>query len=307
MSWYYADNGRQAGPIDDATLDNMIRLGSIGQETLVWKEGMGNWQPLGTVRPMAAPPPPAAPAPQPPMAPAAAPLQQQPQQQAYTPPAPQNDPFAQIGAGIQQAAQSFHQGAQQAFGQPQGQGVTCANCGQMFSMNDVVYLGNGYVCAGCKPAYMQRMREGGASAVGPRRYGGFWIRFVAILIDGLILGIAGALISFPVQLAVGAISDNPMSLIAISGLLQLVQMAGAAAYMGYFLSTKGATIGKQVMGLKVIRSDGSPITFQRGVGRYFASMVSALILGLGYIIAAFDAEKRTLHDYICDTRVISIK
>jgi uncharacterized RDD family membrane protein YckC len=299
MSWYYADNGRQAGPIDDATLDNMIRLGSIGQDTLVWKEGMANWQPLSTVRPAAAPPPPAAPVPP---------------QPSYTPPAPaqvsqapQNDPFAQIGAGFQQAAQSFHQGAQQAFGQSQGQGVTCANCGQQFSMNDVVYLGNGYVCAACKPAYMQRMREGGAGATGPRAFGGFWIRFVALLIDGLIIGIAGALISFPIQMAVGFMSDNPMAMIGIAGLLQLVQLAGAAAYVGYFLSTKGATIGKQVMGLKVIRSDGSPISFQRGIGRYFAAMISGIILGLGYIIAAFDAEKRTLHDYICDTRVISTK
>ncbi|BDC52525.1 hypothetical protein F183_A48400 [Bryobacterales bacterium F-183] len=302
MSWYYADNGRQAGPIDDATLDNMIRLGSIKQDTLVWKEGMANWQPLSTVRPAAAPAPP------PPAAPYTPPPAAAPQQQPYTPAPPQQDPFAQIGAGFQQAAQSFQQGIQQTFGQQQQQqGVTCANCGQQFSMNDVVYLGNGYVCANCKPAYMQRMREGGASAVGPRQFGGFWIRFVALLIDGIIIGFAGFIIAFPIQLAVGMISDNPFSIIAISGLLQLVQIAGAAAYVGYFLSTKGATIGKQVMGLKVTRSDGSPISFQRGIGRYFAAVVSGIILGLGYIIAAFDAEKRTLHDYICDTRVISTK
>jgi uncharacterized RDD family membrane protein YckC len=56
--------------------------------------------------------------------------------------------------------------------------------------------------------------------------------------------------------------------------------------------------------LKVIRPDGEPITYMRAFGRHFAEVLSALILLMGYIMAGFDDQKRTLHDRICDTRVV---
>jgi uncharacterized RDD family membrane protein YckC len=58
------------------------------------------------------------------------------------------------------------------------------------------------------------------------------------------------------------------------------------------------------LGLKVVRPDGGPITAGRAAGRYFAKMISGMILMIGYIIAGFDSQKRALHDMICDTRVI---
>ena len=58
------------------------------------------------------------------------------------------------------------------------------------------------------------------------------------------------------------------------------------------------------LGLKVIRSDGARITYGRAVGRFFAENLSGLILCIGYIMVAFDGEKRALHDHICDTRVV---
>ncbi len=59
-----------------------------------------------------------------------------------------------------------------------------------------------------------------------------------------------------------------------------------------------------MFGLKVIRSDGSPISYWRAFGRYLGTQLSSLTLMIGYIIAAFDDEKRALHDHICDTRVV---
>jgi uncharacterized RDD family membrane protein YckC len=56
--------------------------------------------------------------------------------------------------------------------------------------------------------------------------------------------------------------------------------------------------------LKVVRPDGGPISLGRAVGRYFAKIVSGIILMIGYIMAGFDSEKRALHDMMCDTRVI---
>ena len=56
--------------------------------------------------------------------------------------------------------------------------------------------------------------------------------------------------------------------------------------------------------IKVVSDEGEPITYMRALGRHFAEMLSALILMIGYIMAAFDDEKRALHDRICSTRVI---
>ena len=61
------------------------------------------------------------------------------------------------------------------------------------------------------------------------------------------------------------------------------------------------------LGLKLIRSDGTKLSFGRIIGRYFAEWISTLLLFMGYIMAGFDEEKRSLHDRICDTRVIRTK
>ena len=57
MTWYYALGNERQGPIDDAALDRLIATGVVTQDTLVWKAGMADWQPLGQARPRAAAPP----------------------------------------------------------------------------------------------------------------------------------------------------------------------------------------------------------------------------------------------------------
>lgn len=149
------------------------------------------------------------------------------------------------------------------------------------------------------------------------RYGGFWIRFVARVIDGIILGVVGLLIRIPAFVIMGGatltLGDNlspAQALAALPALLAgaafmlFVSMAINGAYEAYFLSTRGATPGKMALGLKVVRADGGPITVGLAIGRYFASILSALTLCVGYIIAAFDSQKRALHDHICATRVV---
>jgi len=56
--------------------------------------------------------------------------------------------------------------------------------------------------------------------------------------------------------------------------------------------------------VKVIMADGSKPTYLRAFGRFWAELLSGMICYVGYIIAAFDGEKRSLHDHICSTRVI---
>ena len=151
------------------------------------------------------------------------------------------------------------------------------------------------------------------------RYGGFWIRFLARFIDGILLGIVGFIIQLPLGLlmvgrlgGLGRIGDlqGPAalaalpSILALQGLSFLVGTALGLAYEMYFLTSRGATLGKMALGLKVIRVDGGPISAGRAAGRYFASWLSNLTLFIGYIIAGFDERKRSLHDRICDTLVI---
>lgn len=59
-----------------------------------------------------------------------------------------------------------------------------------------------------------------------------------------------------------------------------------------------------IFGLKVVTSEGGKVTYLRALARFLSEILSYLLLMLGYIMAAFDDEKRTLHDRICDTRVV---
>jgi uncharacterized RDD family membrane protein YckC len=83
-----------------------------------------------------------------------------------------------------------------------------------------------------------------------------------------------------------------------------MQIVMPAAYTSWFLGKYAATPGKMAFKLKVVSSDGSRISYLRGLGRHFAKWISWMIMGIGFLMAAFDDEKRTLHDRICDTRVV---
>src|SRR3989442_405566 len=54
MNWYYVDAGQQAGPVDEAQLEALARSGKVQADTLVWHEGVANWQAYAEVKPPAA-------------------------------------------------------------------------------------------------------------------------------------------------------------------------------------------------------------------------------------------------------------
>jgi uncharacterized RDD family membrane protein YckC len=252
MTWYYADGSRQVGPVEESALDDLVRAGVVRDDTLVWRDGMANWQTHGSVRGVRpAPPMPAVPV----------------------------------------AADSGF----------------CSECGRPFPMSQLVPMGNASVCAQCKPIYLQRVREGGVG-IGTRRYAGFWIRFVARVIDTVILTIALLVINIPLQMMIGlrGITD-PTRVLALTGIVAVINLAIYCAYEVYFVSTRGGTPGKLILGLKIIRSDGSPLTAGQAAGRFLAYFINSFTLMIGFIIAGFDDQKRALHDRICDTRVIYAK
>lgn len=261
MNWFYVQNGAQAGPVDDAQLDELVRAGTIAAEGLVWREGMANWEPYRTARGVA-------------------------------PPA-----FPHLAAPAPAAAI------------PTAGGKQCAQCGVVYPEHEVVSLAGVNVCANCKPIALQRMREG-TWVQGARRYAGFWIRVVAYMIDVIIQVVAFYAVMIPlgVIFGLGSMFDpDPRDIGALGILFALVIIAGLGAgiaYQIYFLTKHGGTPGKLLLGLRIIRSDGGPISAGRAVGRMFAHGLSGMILYIGYIMAGFDSEKRALHDHICDTRVI---
>ncbi len=174
--------------------------------------------------------------------------------------------------------------------------TNCSECGMEFSNEDLIRIGDIRVCAGCKPLIVQRLREG-VTLAGEMVYAGFWIRLGAKIIDGIIVSVIGFAVGF-----VGALITSHVVVNAI--LQNTFSFAFSVAYTTYFLGKYRATPGKMACGLKVVRPDGEQISYARACGRSFAEFLSSIILCIGYIIAAFDEEKRALHDRICDTRVI---
>jgi uncharacterized RDD family membrane protein YckC len=166
----------------------------------------------------------------------------------------------------------------------------------------MVHFGAATVCANCKEIYAQRLRETGQVA-GARIYGGFWIRFVAVLIDGLAL----LIVELALQRLTGPRITNPADIGLAMGALGLnffINVAIGMFYESFFLVQYGATPGKMIFKLKVITPDGGGLTWGRAIGRHFAKYLSGITLMIGYIMAGFDTEKRALHDYIAGTRVI---
>jgi uncharacterized RDD family membrane protein YckC len=188
----------------------------------------------------------------------------------------------------------------------------CAECGRPTPVDQLARFGDTLICPACKNNYAQKLREGVVpqAVVSRYQFAGFWIRLVAALIDSIILGVVNSIIQFAAlrpMMGLSEVSSDPASLFAAAGaagVLGLVGMALAASYEGVFVSQMGATPGKMALGMKVVRPDGSRVDLGRAIGRYFAKLLSMLILGIGYIMVAFDSEKRGLHDMICDTRVV---
>ncbi len=189
----------------------------------------------------------------------------------------------------------------------------CAECGRPFPDEEMVGYLTAFICAGCKDRFFQKLREG-AKLPGLREYAGFWIRFGAKLIDSLILS-AVMMIFMVILFAIGGATlysvKNPddfrfiAAVVALYGLFFILIMGVQCFYHVWFVVKYGATPGKLALGLKIITADGKPLTLKRAFGRFGAEIfITGLTMNIGYLIAAFDDEKRTLHDHICSTRVV---
>jgi uncharacterized RDD family membrane protein YckC len=199
-----------------------------------------------------------------------------------------------------------------AYGKVAGDTAVCAASGGRHWQKDMVPYEGKFISAEHKEQYFQRLREGVVQP-GQLVYAEFGTRFAAKLLDGVIGWVAGAIINFGLafvffgQFIFQPKPNNPVvagKFLAYQGSSMLLGVAFGVTYSWFFLKNYAATPGKMALGIKVVRSDGSPLSTGRIIGRYFSELLSTMILMIGYIMAGFDDERRALHDRICDTRVI---
>ena len=127
----------------------------------------------------------------------------------------------------------------------------------------------------------------GGGPSGPRS--GFWRRFVALLVDGLILGVVTGILR--------AMLDDDVA----NGLGTLLGLA----YYTYFEGSSGQTPGKKALGIRVIDfSGGGPIGYGRALIRYLGRIVSGIVFLLGYFWMIWDKEKQTWHDKFANSVVV---
>lgn len=138
---------------------------------------------------------------------------------------------------------------------------------------------------------------------------GFWIRLVAFIIDGVLLAVVQTLLADRLGISVDNIERLPWQ----EGLLRILpellfRGAITSVYAMIMIGTWGGTLGKLILGLRVVRhSDGGKVPYGLALGRSLAEYMSLIPIGLGYLWIALSPSKRAWHDYLCDTRVVYAK
>jgi uncharacterized RDD family membrane protein YckC len=144
------------------------------------------------------------------------------------------------------------------------------------------------------------------------KYGGFWIRLVAYIIDAIIVAIPVVILAFIIGAAigVGSVATNAgqsstnAAANGASGVIDLIAFLISAGYFIFFWST-GQTLAMRLFGLRVVDANtGQPIGIGRAVVRYLGFIVSGLVCYIGFIWAAFDSRKQGWHDKIGGTVVL---
>jgi uncharacterized RDD family membrane protein YckC len=165
----------------------------------------------------------------------------------------------------------------------------------------------------CRNCGWRLAAEGAVKAV---EYAGFWRRFVAYIIDRLILGVPSVILvlAFIVPSTVAmfrscCVPDGiPFVLpwFVLSWLwLILVIVAGHLLYFAWFeCSRYQATPGKMLLGIVVTDLEGQRVSFLRALGRNAGKIISHMIFNIGFIMVGLTAKKQALHDMLADCLVV---
>lgn len=144
-------------------------------------------------------------------------------------------------------------------------------------------------------------------------YAGFWKRFAAAIIDGIVTGIGGLVVAGPIIAlmilsATSARGEPDVEALgdALDGVANLLGLLLGWIYSAAMESSPlQATLGKMALQIKVTDLDGARVSFGKATGRHFAKFVSALLLFAGFVMAAFTAKKQGLHDLMAGCLVVN--
>lgn len=139
-------------------------------------------------------------------------------------------------------------------------------------------------------------------------YAGFWVRLGAYIIDSIVVFAGLLVVRFVMWMGMSVLDGELFSgrLLFQYTLKDIVLYAAQVLYFILCTYYTGTTLGKCAMNLRVIHADETKklsflnVVYRETVGRF----LSGIILGIGYIMIGIDKEKRGLHDFLCDTRVV---
>ena len=201
--------------------------------------------------------------------------------------------------------------------------VLCAACGQPVGRVAPSAQSSAMLPVMSPPAaYAPAAYPGTIAAASSTRvlYAGFWLRFVAFLIDSVLRGFTFVVLLIPLLVLSGAgaalsqinssedVSDQVAAAIGVSFVLGFIGIVLLVSWLYYALfesSSWQATPGKKMLNLYVTDLAGQPITFARASGRFFAKFISGPILSwIGYIVAGFTEKKQAIHDMLAGCLVL---
>jgi uncharacterized RDD family membrane protein YckC len=135
--------------------------------------------------------------------------------------------------------------------------------------------------------------------VSPLRPAGFWIRAVALALDTIVFVLVQTSLAALARVAMGPDLDGAGSQAPVA----LFTWLFTAVYSVVLHVVAGQTIGKSLVGVRVVALDGGLLTVGPAILRYLAGYLSALPLGFGFLMAGLRRDKRALHDLIAGSRV----
>ena len=200
--------------------------------------------------------------------------------------------------------------------------VFCSNCGQAFALAAAVArapMMSSSVAAPIAGGVAAVPAYAGNAATPRVEYEGFWMRFLAFLIDNAVMGIGFLLILIPLIFLtglggfIGQIHPNEdMNDVGIFMLIGLLFLAATVSLLWTWLyhalmesSEWQATVGKRLLGLVVTDMAGQRVSFGRATGRHFAKIITNMVPAfIGYIMAGFTERKQALHDMLAGCLVL---
>ena len=177
----------------------------------------------------------------------------------------------------------------------------CSRCGQSFCPDCLITIRGNTYCATCKSEQLLDLTSG----VDPSMLdlAGIGRRFVALLIDSLVLGIPVVIIAFAIGFSLASSKNTPPELLMVFWPIGLFIFP---VYEALMLASRGQTVGKIATKIKVVRMDGTNLSTGQAWGRAFMRQILAGCLALFNYLPAFLTKDRTcLHDLVANTRVVN--